>query len=48
MSTEGWEEILSDEDISGPIRESLRASFPSAPRDDTELDLELLDLKLET
>ena len=47
MSVEGWEELLLSEDVSDIIRHGLRETFESASEDDMELDLELLDLKLE-
>ena len=46
MSGEGWEELELDEDIADHVRPHLRKSFGNAPKDDTELDLEYLDLKL--
>lgn len=46
MSAEGWEELELDEDVAELIRPALRARFASASDDDSELDLELLDLKL--
>ncbi|CAL1704556.1 unnamed protein product [Somion occarium] len=46
MSAEGWEELELDEDIASLVRPAIRAKFDTAPKDDAELDLELLDLKL--
>ncbi|THH33962.1 hypothetical protein EUX98_g282 [Antrodiella citrinella] len=45
MSAEGWEDLELDENVADRIRPSLRARFSSASEDDSELDLELLDLK---
>ena len=45
MSPEGWEELDFDEDLADLIRPALRARFASASEDDSELDLELLDLQ---
>lgn len=45
MSAEGWEELELEEDVADLIRPALRARFASASEDDSELDLELLDLK---
>ena len=39
------EELELDEDVADLIRPALRARFTSASEDDSELDLELLDLK---
>ena len=47
MSIEGWEELLLEEDIGEQTRESLWNQFPNAPKEDAELDLELLDLKMQ-
>ncbi|RPD66182.1 hypothetical protein L227DRAFT_539315 [Lentinus tigrinus ALCF2SS1-6] len=47
MSIEGWEELLLEEDIGEQTRLAVREHFPNAPRDDVELDLELLDLKMQ-
>jgi nuclear pore complex protein Nup133 len=47
MSTEGWEEIVLDQDIGGIIRPVIRETHPSAPLDDSSLDLELLDFAFE-
>ena len=46
MSIEGWEELLLEEDIGHQAREALWNQFPNAPREDVELDLEPLDLKM--
>lgn len=45
MSTEGWEEITLDADISGLIAPEIRSKFPSSMNEDN-LDLELLDLQV--
>ncbi|KAH8107113.1 Non-repetitive/WGA-negative nucleoporin C-terminal-domain-containing protein [Cristinia sonorae] len=45
MSAEGWEELELDDDVAELIRPALRARFSTASEDDSELDLELLDLK---
>ncbi|KAI0636924.1 Non-repetitive/WGA-negative nucleoporin C-terminal-domain-containing protein [Trametes polyzona] len=47
MSIEGWEKLLAEEDISEQTRTAVREHFPNAPQSDVELDLELLDLKLQ-
>ena len=47
MSSEGWEEAVLDQDIGGLIRPAIHAAFPSAPSDDSSLDLELLDFEFE-
>ncbi|EIW51716.1 uncharacterized protein TRAVEDRAFT_136690 [Trametes versicolor FP-101664 SS1] len=47
MSIEGWEKLLTEEDVSSQTRAALREHFPNAPESDVELDLELLDLKLQ-
>ena len=47
MSIEGWEELLLEEDLDVQIRDAIRSQFPNAPREDAELDLELLDLKVQ-
>ncbi|KAI0079884.1 hypothetical protein K474DRAFT_1696036 [Panus rudis PR-1116 ss-1] len=46
MSADGWEELELDEDIAELVRPAIKEKFESAPKDDSELDLELLDLKL--
>lgn len=47
MSTEGWEESLMDEEIAELVRDSLRETFEGISNDDSELDLELVDIALE-
>ena len=47
MSVEGWEELLLEEEIGEQARNAIRDQFPSAPKEDFELDLELLDLKVQ-
>jgi nuclear pore complex protein Nup133 len=47
MSTEGWEEIVLDQDIGSIIRPAIRGRYPAAPLDDSSLDLELLDFAFE-
>lgn len=46
MSAEGWEELELDEDVSDHVRPELRKNFDNTPKNDAELDLEFLDLKL--
>ncbi|KZT70169.1 hypothetical protein DAEQUDRAFT_709105 [Daedalea quercina L-15889] len=46
MSFEGWEELLLEEEISDITCSAIRKAFPTAPVDDAELNLELLDMKL--
>ena len=48
MSVEGWEEVVLDEEVAGLLRGSIRDNFDSAPMDDSELDLELVDLAVDT
>ncbi|KAH9946079.1 uncharacterized protein BXZ73DRAFT_86275 [Epithele typhae] len=47
MSVEGWDELLAEEDISEQLRVAVWEHFQTAPKDEVELDLELLDLKLQ-
>lgn len=47
LSVEGWEELLLEEDIAAITCAAIHHEFSSAPRDDFDLDLELLDLKVE-
>ena len=47
MSVEGWEEVVLDEEVADLLRGSIRDNFDSAPADDSELDLELVDLAVE-
>ncbi|TFY65035.1 hypothetical protein EVJ58_g2238 [Rhodofomes roseus] len=47
MSFEGWEELLLEKDVSGITGAAIRQAFPTAPADDAELNLELLDLKMD-
>ncbi|KAI0362165.1 hypothetical protein OH77DRAFT_1515456 [Trametes cingulata] len=47
MSVEGWEKLLAEEDIGEQTRAAVREHFPTAPQSDVDLDLELLDLKLQ-
>ncbi|KAI0831351.1 hypothetical protein BC628DRAFT_1311430 [Trametes gibbosa] len=47
MSIEGWETLEIEEDIGERTRTAVREHFPGAPESDVELDLELLDLKLQ-
>ncbi|EPS98566.1 hypothetical protein FOMPIDRAFT_1061291 [Fomitopsis schrenkii] len=47
MSFEGWEELLLEDDVSDITCAAIRKAFPTAPADDAELNLELLDLKLD-
>ncbi|KAH9856929.1 Non-repetitive/WGA-negative nucleoporin C-terminal-domain-containing protein [Lenzites betulinus] len=47
MSIEGWETLEAEEDIGEQTRTAVREHFPGAPESDVELDLELLDLKLQ-
>ncbi|GBE81938.1 hypothetical protein SCP_0403120 [Sparassis crispa] len=48
MHIEGWEELLLDDDLGDAIRTAIREAFVSASQPDMDLDLELLDLKLES
>ena len=47
MAIEGWEEFLLEEDIGEQTRLAVREHFPHAPQEDVELDLELLDLRMQ-
>ncbi|EIN07336.1 hypothetical protein PUNSTDRAFT_71669 [Punctularia strigosozonata HHB-11173 SS5] len=49
MSDEGWEELLTDEELADIIRPALRDTLGSAAAvgDDARMDLELLDLAIE-
>jgi nuclear pore complex protein Nup133 len=47
MVVEGWEDVVVDEDVANIVRPAIRNAFPSAPSDDSALDLELIDLALE-
>ncbi|KAI0374941.1 hypothetical protein BV20DRAFT_934524 [Pilatotrama ljubarskyi] len=47
MAIEGWEKLITEEDIGEQTRAAVREHFTSAPESDLELDLELLDLKLQ-
>ena len=47
MSVEGWEELLLEEEIGEQVRDAVRKQFPTASAEDVELDLELLDLKIQ-
>lgn len=47
MSVEGWEEVILDEEIAELLRVAIREKFESAPADDSELDLELVDIAIE-
>lgn len=47
MSVEGWEEVVLDEEVADLLRGSIRDNFDSAPADDSELDLELVDIAVE-
>jgi nuclear pore complex protein Nup133 len=46
LSDAGWEEIVLDEDVTGLVKEALRGAFATAPVDDSQLGLELLDLAI--
>ncbi|KAF7967089.1 hypothetical protein HWV62_35891 [Athelia sp. TMB] len=48
MSTEGWEEILMDVEIAELVRNALRETFEGISADDSELDLELVDIAVES
>ncbi|CDO69523.1 hypothetical protein BN946_scf184785.g28 [Trametes cinnabarina] len=48
MSVEGWEKLLWEEDVGDQTRAAVREHFPHAPESDVEMDLELLDLKLQS
>lgn len=47
MSVEGWEEVMLDVDVGGLLRGAIRGNFDSAPEDNIELDLELVDIAVE-
>jgi nuclear pore complex protein Nup133 len=47
MSVEGWEEPTLDEELGSIIRPVIHTALPSAPSDDSALDLELLDFAFE-
>lgn len=47
MSVEGWEEVVLDADVAGVLRLAVREHFESAPEDNIELDLELVDIAIE-
>ena len=47
MAADGREEVVMDEDVADIIRSAIREAFPSASSDDSQLDLELLDLAIE-
>ena len=47
MSTEGWEELILDEDVAGVVAPEILKKFASlTSQNEAELDLELLDLKV--
>ncbi|KAJ3744726.1 Non-repetitive/WGA-negative nucleoporin C-terminal-domain-containing protein [Lentinula detonsa] len=49
MKLEGWEEILQDEDVANIIQVALRTRFgDSVEKDDAKLDLELVDLVVDS
>ncbi|KII88453.1 hypothetical protein PLICRDRAFT_110437 [Plicaturopsis crispa FD-325 SS-3] len=48
MSDEGWEELGVDEELADLVRPALRAVFTNASKDDRTLDLELLDLAIDS
>lgn len=47
MSTEGWEEVLLDVEIAVLVRAAVRETFDGISSDDSELDLELVDIAIE-
>jgi nuclear pore complex protein Nup133 len=47
MSVEGWEDVVLDVELAGLLRMSVREAFDTAPVEDTELDLELVDIAVE-
>lgn len=47
MSVEGWEEVVLEEEVSDLLRGAIRDKFTGAPVDDSELDLELVDIAME-
>lgn len=47
MSVEGWEEVVLDVEVAGLLRRGVRDVFEGVPRDDSELDLELVDIAVE-
>ncbi|OSX65290.1 hypothetical protein POSPLADRAFT_1054050 [Postia placenta MAD-698-R-SB12] len=48
MSVEGWEQLRFEQEVAEQVQDAIRKAFPSAPSDDADLDLELLDLKIES
>ncbi|KAJ4487908.1 hypothetical protein J3R30DRAFT_3654300 [Lentinula aciculospora] len=49
MQLEGWEEVLQDGDVDDVIRSAVRKTFgDSVEKDDAKLDLELLDLVVDS
>lgn len=47
MSVEGWEEVVIDAEVAGLLRRGMRDVFEGLPVDDSELDLELVDIAVE-
>jgi nuclear pore complex protein Nup133 len=47
MSVEGWEEVVLDMEVAGLLRRGIRDVFEGVPGDDSELDLELVDIAVE-
>lgn len=45
MSSEGWEELILDEDVNDCVSDEISAKFANG-RSEDEIDLEFLDLKL--
>ncbi|KIM87137.1 hypothetical protein PILCRDRAFT_64451 [Piloderma croceum F 1598] len=48
MSVEGWEEVVLDMEVAGLLRRGVRDIFEGVPGDDSELDLELVDIAVES
>jgi hypothetical protein len=47
MSVEGWEEVVLDVEVAGLLRRGVRDVFEGVPVEDSELDLELVDIAVE-
>jgi nuclear pore complex protein Nup133 len=47
MSVEGWEEVVLDVDVAELLKIGVREVFETAPVEDSELDLELVDIAVE-
>jgi hypothetical protein len=48
MKSEGWEQILLDEEVAGVIRVAVREAFgQGVEQDNARMDLELVDLTID-